>query len=240
MQNKKAIVSGASRGIGLAISQSLLQMGYHVVGLARNFSSCPLNQSSSFTSYEVDLSKVAQLPKFFKQLSKEHSDTQTIICNAGQGLFGHLEQYSCDSIRSTMDLNFLSHAYLAREFLPLLKKKEQAFLIMIGSEAALAGKKRGSIYCASKFALRGFAQALREECASSSVQVSLIHPGMTKTDFFQDLDFSPGSSPLEHLTSEDVSQTVCNILESRPGCLYEEISISPQKKVFKPQKKKFT
>jgi short-subunit dehydrogenase len=91
-----------------------------------------------------------------------------------------------------MNLNFVSQSFLAKEFLPALKRKALADLIFIGSEAALAGSRKGSIYCASKFALRGFSQSLRDECAKSSVRVSLINPGMVKTDFFQSLTFEPG------------------------------------------------
>ena len=66
----------------------------------------------------------------------------------------------------------------------VMKKIGKGDVIFIGSEAALNGSRKGTIYCASKFALRGFAQALRDECSKSSIRVTIINPGMVKTGFF--------------------------------------------------------
>jgi len=105
-------------------------------------------------------------------------------------------------------------------------------LIFIGSEAALTGSRKGSIYCASKFALRGFSQALRDECAKSSVRVSLINPGMVKTDFFQDLNFEPGEHHSNYLTATDVAETVIYIINARSGIIIDEINLNPANKVI--------
>ena len=65
-------------------------------------------------------------------------------------------------------------------------------MVLIGSEAALAGGARGAVYSATKFALRGFCQSLRQESAAAGIRVTLINPGMVRTDFFDQLDFEPG------------------------------------------------
>ena len=70
---------------------------------------------------------------------------------------------------------------------PKLKRNGNSRVIYMGSEAALRGAKRGSLYCAAKFGLRGFAQSLRQECASSGVHVSIINPGMVNTPWFDRL-----------------------------------------------------
>ncbi len=223
------LVTGASKGIGKAICEKLLKEGYHVVGIARHFQ--PLNFAHpNFEAVSLDLSDLERLPQALKELKARYPNIGTLICNAGRGHFKHLEEFSFEQIRSLIDLNFLSHVYLTKAFLPLLKQQPHSDIVFIGSEAALAGKRQGSIYCASKFALRGFAQALRDECATSPVRVCLINPGMVQTSFFQDLSFSPGSDPTEHLLPEDIAEAVLLVLRSREGAVFDEINVSPHKK----------
>lgn len=224
-----AIVTGASKGIGKAICDKLLIEGYHVVGIARNFST-DAKKHPHFESVSLDLSDLNALPDALKEIKTHYPNISTLICNAGRGEFKHLEEFSYDQIRSLMDLNFLSHVYLTKAFLPSLKKQTCSNVIFIGSEAALTGKRQGSIYCASKFALRGFTQALRDECATSSVRVCLINPGMVQTSFFEDLSFQPGEENTEHLLPEDIAETVRLILRAREGAIFDEINLSPHKK----------
>ena len=103
----------------------------------------------------------------------------------------------------------------------------------MGSEAALAGGKRGAVYSAAKFGLRGLAQALRQECAASGLRVSIINPGMVQTEFFNGLDFRPGEAPDNYILPDDVALAVQMILEARQGTVFDEINLSPQKKVIR-------
>ncbi len=227
MDHKIAIVAGASKGIGWAISQQLIQEKWKIVGIGREFNK-PL--PDLFIPYPLDLSDSRNLPEALKQLKSAYPKVDAIICSAGRGSFGSLEEFSFDEIRSLMELNFLSHVFLIKTFLPTFKKCGFGEIVLIGSESALQGKRMGSLYCASKFALRGFAQALREECATSNIRVTLINPGMVQTDFFNRLSFEPGDSPLEHLTPEDIAEAVSLVLNARQGTVFDEINLSPQKK----------
>ncbi len=227
MQKKLALVTGASKGIGLAISKKLIQEGWKVLAVARTFST---SFSDDFIPYPLDLENIKELPKHLKILKETYPSVDAIICNAGKGQFGSLEEFSFDQIQSLIQLNFLSQVYLIKTYISSLKRQEKGHIVLMGSEAALQGKKMGSIYCASKFALRGFAQALREECSSHHIRVTLINPGMVQTDFFQNLSFSPGRHSSEHIHPEDVAETVSLVLHMREGTVLDEISLSPQKK----------
>ena len=237
--SRKALVTGASSGIGRAICENLLETGHQVVGLARNFSRFPCTHPD-FEPWTLDLSDLEALPGHLRQLMTAHPQIDAIVCSAGQGRFGELEQFSYAQIRALMDLNFTSHAFVARTFLPLLKKAGHGDLVFIGSEAALRGTRKGAVYCASKFAVRGFAQALREESARAGVRVSIVNPGMVRTPFFDELDFEPGDNPANYILPEDVARAVSMILSARPGTVFDEIDLSPLKPVieFNPQKKK--
>ena len=229
------MVTGASSGIGLSTCKRLLDEGHSVIGLARDFSKCPLG-SNAFHQLTVDLSDLDTLPDFLQDLLKEHKEINGVVCCAGKGQFGSLEEFSFEQIRSLMDLNFLSQAYIARAVLPLMKKQGQGDFIFIGSEAGVTGSRKGAVYCASKFALRGFAQALRDECSKSNVRVSVINPGMVKTAFFDQLDFLPGEDDTNYIEPDDVAAAVSLVLSSRQGTVFDEINLSPLKKVVQFRK----
>ncbi len=229
---RKALVTGASSGIGRAIALRLIEEGRSVVGVARDFSKLGW-EDARFARVSLDLGDLRVVPERLGALVQEHPDVDAVVCCAGRGQFGSLEEFSYDQIRSLVDLNFVSQAYVARAFLPSLKKQGRGDLVFIGSESALSGGRRGAVYAASKAALGGFARALREECARSGVRVSVIHPGVVKTEFFERQPFAPGQDEVNYLLPEEVAQVVAQILQARAGVVFDEIHLSPLKKVLR-------
>ncbi len=229
--SRKFLLSGATSGIGLAISRRLLDEGHQVVAIGRDFSRFD-GQSPRLQQVSLDLSQLDTLPERLKRLGKEQGDIDGVICCAGRGQFGSLEEFSFEQIRQLIDLNFTSQAFITRAFLPILKRRGRGELVIIGSESALSGGRRGAIYCASKFALRGMAQALREECARSRVRVCLINPGMVRTPFFDELNFAPGEDESNYVEADDVAEAVSMAINARAGTVVDEINLSPLKKVI--------
>jgi short-subunit dehydrogenase len=225
------LITGASSGIGRACARTLLGQGHAVIGVSRDCQKFT-QAHPRFNSVQIDFSDLTTLPNKIKQLAKQYPAIDGIVFSAGKGQFSSLEEFSFSQIQEIMNLNFISQSFLAKGFLPALKRQALADLIFIGSEAALAGSRKGSIYCASKFALRGFSQALRDECAKSSVHVSLINPGMIKTDFFKTLSFEPGEQASQHLLASDVADAVSYIINARSGIIIDEINLNPANKVI--------
>ncbi len=228
---RSILVTGASSGIGLETTRRLLAAGNHVIGIARNFNRVKI-ENPDFTAIPLDLSQLETLPQAFSQICREHPEISTLIACAGQGRFGMLETFSFAQIKNLMDLNFMSHVYLVKMLMPQFKRLEHSDIIFMGSEAALQGGKQGTIYCASKFALRGFAQSLRKEGAKSGVRITMINPGMVKTPFFEGLHFEPGARDENYIEASDVAQTIVTVLNMRPGTVIDEINLSPLKKVL--------
>ena len=233
LNHQLVIVTGASSGSGLAMTEHLLEAGYRVLGIARDFSDSPI-KNERFDSIELDLADLDGLPAALKKIiSNIDQPVRALVNNAGLGKMGYLEQLSVDDIRLVMDTNFMSHAIVTKSFLPLLKRQgELVDIIFTGSEAALKGSSQGSVYCASKFAIRGFAQALREECAKSSVRITLINPGAVRTPFFDDLHFEPGAAEENAIQPSDIGQLLMTVLNTRPGTVIDEINLSPQTHVW--------
>jgi short-subunit dehydrogenase len=232
---RTVLVTGASSGIGRAVAQRLLQQGHIVIGVSRDCRKFT-RQMDNFSAVQLDLSQLNELPQRIQQLQQAFPNINAVVFCAGIGRFGSLEEFSYLQIEALMNLNFTSQVYLTKALLPALKSKANSDLIYIGSEAALKGSRKGSIYCASKFALRGFTQALREECGKSNVRVCLINPGMVKTAFFESLTFEPGDHDSNSISPEDVSTAVSYVLESRYQIVIDEINLSPLNKVVKFKK----
>lgn len=233
--NRTVLVSGASSGIGRAVCENLLQQGHKVIGLSRTgaqFNVVP----EQYSHWAMDLSALDTLPAALQKLQSRHPDLDSVVFCAGMGRFASLEEFSTVQIQQLIDLNLTSQILMARTLLPGLKHKAHGDMVFIGSEAALKGSRKGTVYCATKFALRGFTQALREECGKSRVRVSLINPGLVDTAFFEHLDFKPGSAPNQALTAGDVAQSVGYILRARPGIVIDEINLNPANKVIEFKK----
>jgi NADP-dependent 3-hydroxy acid dehydrogenase YdfG len=227
---RTVLVTGASSGIGRAIAKKLLHQGHHVIGVSRNVQQFT-HPLENFSTVQLDLSNLNQLPAQLKIVAKDFPAIDAVICAAGFGQFGSLEEFSYSQIEALMTVNFTSQVFLTRALLPQLKRQKRADLIYIGSEAALKGSRKGAVYCASKFALRGFSQALREECSNSGVRVCLLNPGMVKTEFFDTLSFAPADHETNYLLPEDIAETVDYVLNSRAHIVIDEINLNPLNKV---------
>lgn len=224
-------MTGATSGIGLATRVRLLAQGHQVIGVGRDFSK--IDAAPGFEPVELDFSDLGGLPEKLRDLAHRRPRIDALVLSAGRGVLGHLEELSFDQIRRLIDLNFTSQAFVVRALLPGLKRLGRGDVILMGSEAALRGSRQGSIYCASKFALRGFAQALREECARSGVKVTIINPGVVRTPFFDDLPIEPGEHQDNALLPEEVAEMVAMVLSQGAGAVIDEINLSPLKKVVR-------
>ncbi len=232
---RTVLVTGASSGIGRAVARNLLQQGHTVIGVSRDCRKFT-RQMDNFSSVQVDLSQINDLPQKIRELQQTFPELDAVVFSAGMGQFGSVEEFSYPQIEALMTINFTSQVFLTKALLPALKRKANSDLIFIGSEAALKGSRKGAVYCASKFALRGFTQALREESGNSNVRVCLINPGMVRTAFFEHLTFEPGDDESNTILPEDVAHAVSYVLGSRSQIVIDEINLSPLKKVVKFKK----
>jgi len=233
--NSKALVTGATKGIGLAVTKMLLRSDVEVYAIGRDFSRY---SESTFVDYEGNLLKQIQcdlgnLKSLEKTMGTLPKDIGLLVLNAGFGRFGGLEQFSFAQIKEVIDTNLVSNLYLLKHYIPLMKSAGGGDIVLVGSESALQGAKAGSVYCASKFAIRGLAQSIRAECANSNIRVNLINPGPTDSQFFDELNFAPMDGREFVLDPEDVQQAIFAALQQPRHVVTEEINLQPMKRSFK-------
>lgn len=213
------LVTGASSGIGAAISQGLLAAGHRVIPVSRRSDSV-----IDFTDPDVE--------EKLKVLQRDNPEIDIIILSAGYGQFVNLESFSWEAMQAMMQVNFLAQALLVKTFLPAMKRRGGGKIIGIASECALQGQRLGSLYCASKFALRGFLQSVRQECSRADIAVSVVNPGFVNTPFFDNLDFQPGAEQQHVIQPEQVAEMVLQIINTNNNCVVEEVTIQPMQRVI--------
>ena len=224
---RKIVVTGASSGIGRRCCERLLAQGHTVIGIARRTDTL---DNPNFVPVAIDLAAPSAAAEL-TAVARNHGDVDAVISNAGSGHFGSLENFSAQQICESIQLNLISQILVAHAFVDVLKRQPRSDLVFLGSEAALSGARQGSLYCAAKFGVRGFAQALREECARRNLHVGIVNPGMVRSEFFDRLDFAPGDATDNSLQVDDVAEAVLTMLNAPDNAVIDEINLSPLKKV---------
>ena len=232
MKDKCILVTGSSSGIGYEITSKLLDLGAKVIGIARNHDKSNL-ENKNYTTYNCDVSVHEKLEILMKQILKNHPQINCLISNAGYGNFGPLENFSTLQINNFLSTNLTSHLIITKLLLPHFKRNKMGDIIFIGSESGLLGAKNGSLYCTAKFGLRGFTESLSKDVSKKNIRVSLINPGMVRTDFFENLNFEPGNNEENTISIKDISSTVAYILALSRNTIVDEINLSPSKKSVK-------
>jgi short-subunit dehydrogenase len=225
---KHALVTGSSSGIGLAITRSLLEQGYEVTGISRRGQTDALRHDRYYAQ-AIDLDDLGALETELKTIL-ETREFDCFVHAAGRGYFGSIEQFSIAQIEKAIRVNLVSGMVICRGLLPGLRRRGAGRIVFIGSEAALQTGRKGALYSAAKFGLRGFCLSLREDCASDGIQVSLVNPGMVRSPFFDELPFAPGANPENAIEVGDVAEVVLQILNSSPHIVIDEINLSPRVK----------
>ena len=229
MEDRVALVTGSTSGIGRETTAALLKNKIKVIGLGRDHKKF----SPKFDSYfpiTIDLSDFESIARTIPRVLREHPKIDIFIGNAGYGDFRSLENFSDRQICDFLNLNLTSHILVSKYLVSHMKSRAAGDIIFLGSEAALVGKRRAALYSAAKFGLRGFAQALRDECGRTGIRVSLINPGFVRSSFFESLNFAPGSEENNAIEPEDVAKVILDIINLRKGTIIDEVNLSPASK----------
>lgn len=231
---KSAVVTGATSGIGAAITNKLIDMGYTVYGIGRNFEKIMPNDR--LKKIVCDLTKIFDIEKVVKEIKKE-TEIELLINCAGVGYFGPHEEINVNKIHNMVALNLEAPLVLVQLFLRDLKRS-RGTIINISSITAKKSSTYGCAYSATKAGLSHFSKGLFDEVRKSGVQVVAIHPDITNTPFYDHLDFCQGDEENSYITPECVADAVEMVLTQREGTVLTDITLQPQRHLISKKNKK--
>ncbi len=227
LQGKTAIVTGASSGIGAEFSKALTEKGCRVFGLARR--SDRLEELRSrlgdlFVPVVQDVNDFEGVEAWVGSTFSGDNRPDVLVNNAGLGLFGAVDELPPEDWDTMIQTILTSVFRLTRLIVPFMKQSDSVtHIVNIASVAGLIGNPNISGYNATKFAIRGFSEALMKELRNDRIKVTCIYPGSVATEFFE----QHGGTHSHMLQGRDVAGTLVHILETPDNFLIDEITVRP-------------
>jgi len=218
---KKAVVTGASSGIGKAITNKLLTLGFEVLGVSRSIKNNDFKHVN-FHAVTCNLAEEKETIKLCERLKKE--DVFIFINCAGLGRFEPHEELHVNIISTMTFVNLTAPMLLTNAMLRSLKENA-GYLININSIEALRASKFAAVYSATKAGLKAFGDALFEETRKSALSISNINPDMTESNFYDELKFETTQKENEKLLTSDIADAVEHILNMRKGAVVSDYTI---------------
>ena len=227
-----AVVTGGTLGIGFAVARALLEGGARVLLCSRDEGRVERAQQILAAQYgEAVAAKVCDVRdhdsvrELFGEVERSFRRLDVLVNNAGVGSHSHVEQMDGEEWRATIETNLSGVFYCCREAIPILKKSGGGYIINIGSLAGKNAFAGAAAYCASKFGLIGFSEALMQEVRHDHIRVSYVMPGSVNTGFARGGEQDPSTT--WKLLPEDVARVVINLIEMDSRALPSRVELRP-------------
>ena len=238
MSNSKkvALVTGASRGIGKAVSIGLAKMGYRVALTGRNTADLEKvaqeienNSSPTPLIFQLDITNKKLISEIVKKIVEETGRIDVLINNAGIFFDGSLS-LSEENFKKMLDTNLTAQFVVLQEVVPIMKKQKSGYIFNIASRAGVIGFAGNAGYVASKFGFVGLSQSLYRELTPLGIKVTAICPGWVNTQ----MAFEAGTplKPEKMIQPEDIFQTVKSLLSLSHGACIKEIVIDTPESIY--------
>ncbi|OGX88309.1 SDR family oxidoreductase [Hymenobacter coccineus] len=224
LTGKIAIVTGPAKGIGRATAEALLQKGALVAGWGRT---APEGlDHERFQFFECDVRDEHDVAEAFTNTQRELGpEIHVLVNNAGVGVMGDVDGFDSADWQLMFETNVNGPFFCTRAVLPQLKKQQAGHIINVASLAGTVGSEGMAGYCATKFALRGFSEALFKELRPDGIRVTCIMPGSVETNFNGG---QPGAQPNPHkMQPEDIAAAIVHALEASAATMVSEIQLRP-------------
>lgn len=219
-----AIVTGASKGIGFEISKFFLDKGVKVFGISRNIESIPF-EHENFIKINCDLTNINQMEKTIKSIRKEN-EIKFLVNNAGVGFFAYHEELTLSQIIKINRLNLETPMLITNLLLRQLKRNK-GIIINVSSITATKQNVFGVAYGGTKAGLANFSNSLFEENRKHGIKCTTIYLDITKTNFYDDLNFKYKEDNEYYIQLKDVYNTMEYIMST--NAVVREITLLPQK-----------
>ena len=235
LQNKKAIVTGGSRGIGLEIARSLLQQGADVLITGRKKESlaeaaielAPAAHSAKLLTFSADVANDREVAALFAHADQYLGGLDILVNNAGVGIFRTVGDLTLDEWKTLIATNLSGTFYCSHSAIERFRKRGSGFILNISSLAGRNAFAGGAAYNASKFGMNGFSEAMMLDHRNDNIRVSYIMPGSVDTGF----DGSDSGKPKSEwkIAPEDVAAIVLDILRMPERTLISRVEVRPSR-----------
>ncbi len=232
LEGSVALVTGASSGIGEAAARSLARRKMHVILTARREDRLnalaeeirALKNGAEAFVIRGDLTAPGEVDRIARESLAWKGRVDVLVNNAGAGRMRFLESLGPqEDILPVLNLDFVAPILLVRALLPSMIERRRGSIINIGSTSGLMALPTSSIYCAAKFGLRGFNDALRREVRGMGIEVCLVCPGPVRTEFGENSGRIPGmqepSSMRIALPASDLGECIANLVRRPKRCV---------------------
>lgn len=233
LKGKIALVTGGSKGIGLAVAESLLAGGASVALCARNAAEIEVAgrrlagaHPKRVLARACDVRREADIEATFRAVDEAFGGLDVLVNNAGVGFFKNLETMSLEEWNSILETNVTGVFLCCRAAIPRMRARGGGYIINISSLAGRNAFPQGTAYNASKFALNGMSEALMQEVRYDGIRVSYVMPGSVNTYFNAG---TPGAEYAWQLQPEDIARVVVDLLAHDPRSLPSRVEIRPSK-----------
>jgi 3-oxoacyl-[acyl-carrier protein] reductase len=231
LTGKNALVTGGTRGIGLAVAEALLSAGASVAICGRSQETLKsavsqlTNKSKSKVLGKVaDVRRNTEVADLFTLIDREMGGLDVLVNNAGVGVFKSTADLSVDDWQKTIETNLSGVFYCCREGLPRLKQRGGGYIVNISSLAGKNAFAGGAAYNASKFGLNGFSEAMMLDHRYENVRVSYVMPGSVDTEFG-----SAGGRADWKIAPEDIGEIVLMLLRMPERTLVSRVEVRPSR-----------
>lgn len=226
-----AIITGGTKGIGLAIAKKLASMGINLAICSRSESDLEATREHlseackvSVYAHVVDVSDKAAILRFAQACIEELSSIDILINNAGIFIPGKLQDEAEGQLEQMMATNLYSAYHLSRAIIPTMKAQKKGHIFNICSVASLKAYDNGGSYSISKYALSGFNHNLRHELKEENIKVTGVYPGATWSDSWAGIEL-PQDRLME---ASDIATMVASCIELSSSATVEDIIMRPQ------------
>ena len=225
MENKIALITGASKGIGLSCAKLFLRNNYTVINASRTNTN-PL-KSNNYHFIKTDVSKEKDVKDLFDKIIRKFKKINVLICNAGFGRFANLADSSTKDFDEMFAVNVKGLYLCNRYVLKSMLERKCGTIINISSIAGKNGIATASIYSATKHAVMGLSSSLLSEVRKDNIRVVTICPGSTDTNFFDDPSAELNSKRDTLLSPDDVAEACLLAVRLPVRALISEIELRP-------------
>ena len=209
LRNGVVALTGAASGIGAELAVQLGRAGTHLALIDRDAAGLAATCSRigpgvRVSSHLIDLSDKQAIVALPQAVAAVHGGVNILISNAGVALVGPFDDYGETDFEWLMNINFWAGVHLSRAFMPWLAQAPIAQIVYVSSVYGLIGVPGNVAYCASKFAIRGFAESLRQEIKHTGIGVTIVHPGGVNTNIARTAKIAAGTDPV--IAQEGIAQ----------------------------------